>query len=77
MFALYAPSLIPPVDATQEFRVATNNYPAEFGRSSGAVVNIGIKSGTKRCTALVRVCSQRQVGRQRFFRIAPVKTGRN
>ena len=46
MFALYAPSLIPPVDATQEFRVATNNYSAEFGRSSGAVVNISIKSGT-------------------------------
>src|SRR4029077_11155403 len=46
MFALYAPSLIPPVDATQEFRVQTNNYAAEFGRSSGAVVNISIKSGT-------------------------------
>ena len=39
-------SLVPPVDATQEFRVQTNNYAAEFGRSSGAVVNIGIKSGT-------------------------------
>jgi hypothetical protein len=48
MFALYAPSLTPPVDATQEFRVATNNYAAEFGRSSGAVVNISIKSGTNR-----------------------------
>jgi hypothetical protein len=46
MFELNAPSLIPPVDATQEFRVQTNNYSAEFGRSSGAVVNIGIKSGT-------------------------------
>ena len=48
MFALNAPSLIPPVDATQEFRVETNNYSAEFGRSSGAVVNIGIKSGSNR-----------------------------
>jgi hypothetical protein len=46
MFALDAPSLIPPVDATQEFRVQTSNYAAEFGRSSGAVVNISIKSGT-------------------------------
>ena len=46
MFLVNAPSLIPPVDATQEFRVQTNNYSAEFGRSSGAVVNIGIKSGT-------------------------------
>jgi hypothetical protein len=46
MFALNAPSLIPSVDATQEFRVETNNYSAEFGRSAGSVVNVGIKSGT-------------------------------
>jgi hypothetical protein len=46
LFLVNAPSLIPPVDATQEFRVQTNNYSAEFGRSSGAVVNIGIKSGS-------------------------------
>src|SRR6266852_5287987 len=46
MFLVNAPSLIPPVDATQEFRVQTNNYSAEFGRSAGAVVNINIKSGT-------------------------------
>ena len=46
MFLVNAPSLIPPVDATQEFRVQTNNYGAEFDRSSGAVVNLSIKSGT-------------------------------
>jgi hypothetical protein len=48
MFLVNAPSLVPPVDATQEFRVQTNNYAAEFGRSSGGLVNIGIKSGTNR-----------------------------
>src|SRR5713101_2700473 len=46
MFLVNAPSLIPPVDATQEFRVQTNSYSAEFVRSAGAVVNIGVKSGT-------------------------------
>ena len=46
MFLVNAPSLVPPVDATLEFRVQTNNYAAEFGRSSGALVNIGIRSGT-------------------------------
>ncbi|MDX1983803.1 MAG: carboxypeptidase-like regulatory domain-containing protein [Bryobacteraceae bacterium] len=41
-----APSFVPPVDATQEFRVQTNTFSAEFGRTAGAVVNISIKSGT-------------------------------
>ncbi len=43
---LHAVGYVPPVDATQEFRVQTNNYSAEFGRSAGAVVNLSIKSGT-------------------------------
>ena len=34
-----------PVDAIQELNVQTNG-PAEFGRRPGAVINIGIKSGT-------------------------------
>ena len=41
-----SPSFVPPVDATQEFRVQTSNFSAEFGRTAGAVVNFSIKSGT-------------------------------
>ncbi|MBM3757210.1 MAG: TonB-dependent receptor, partial [Acidobacteria bacterium] len=44
--AMNAPSFIPPVDATQEFRIQTNKFSAEFGRSAGGVVNFSIKSGT-------------------------------
>ena len=36
-----------PIDAIQEFNVETNP-PAEFGRKAGAVVNVGLKSGTNR-----------------------------
>ncbi len=41
-----APSYVPPVDATQEFRIQTNSFSAEFGRTAGAIVNFSIKSGT-------------------------------
>lgn len=36
----------PNSDATQEFRVITNNFDAQYGFSPGAVVSIGTKSGT-------------------------------
>jgi Carboxypeptidase regulatory-like domain/TonB dependent receptor/TonB-dependent Receptor Plug Domain len=36
----------PNPDALQQFKVESNNYSAEFGRASGAVVNATIKSGT-------------------------------
>jgi hypothetical protein len=33
-------------DSTQEFRVITNNFLAEFGRNTGAIVDIITRSGT-------------------------------
>ncbi len=38
---------IPPSpDAVGEFRIETDNYSAEYGRASGAVINTSIRSGT-------------------------------
>ena len=40
------PGVQPSPDTIQEFRVLTNTFDAEFGRNSGAVVNVVTKSGT-------------------------------
>ena len=43
----FANQNIPPSpDAVNEFRVETNNYSAEYGRASGAVINVSTRRGS-------------------------------
>jgi carboxypeptidase family protein/TonB-dependent receptor-like protein len=37
---------VPPADAVQEFKVQTNSFDAQYGRTAGGVVNMSLKSGT-------------------------------
>ena len=39
-------AITPPPDAIQEFKLQSGDYNAEFGHSTGAVINAAIKSGT-------------------------------
>ena len=42
-----APAAVrPPPEAISEFKVQTSDYSAEFGHSSGAVINASVKAGT-------------------------------
>jgi Carboxypeptidase regulatory-like domain/TonB dependent receptor len=38
-------AFVPPVDATDEFKVMTNTYDAQYGRTSGGIINVTMKSG--------------------------------
>src|ERR1700736_2143785 len=40
------PAIEPSPDSIEEFRVISNSFDAEYGRNSGAVVNVITKSGT-------------------------------
>ena len=39
-------AITPPPDAIQEFKLQNGDFNAEFGHSTGAVINAAIKSGT-------------------------------
>ncbi|MFN0086480.1 MAG: carboxypeptidase regulatory-like domain-containing protein [Blastocatellia bacterium] len=41
---------VPPVDAVGEFKIITNSYDAQYGRTAGGVVNVQIKSGGNQFT---------------------------
>src|SRR5574340_599386 len=39
---------VPPVDSVQEFKIQSNSYDAQYGKTSGGIVNVVLKSGTNR-----------------------------
>src|SRR5215218_144423 len=39
---------VPPAAAVQEMKISTNSYDAQYGRTAGGVINMLLKSGTKR-----------------------------
>jgi hypothetical protein len=53
------------VDAIAEFKIQTNSYDAEFGRSGGAAINVVVGSGTTLMHGSVRVFNFEQVFRNR------------
>jgi hypothetical protein len=61
---------VPNPDAVQEFRVATSNFSAEYGRTVGAVVNVVTKSGTNEYHGtLSEFMRNRSLNAREFFRV--------
>ena len=59
----------PSVDAIQEFKVVTNGYAAEFGRSSSGVISVSLKSGTNTLHGSAsRVLPRRSLRREGLLR---------
>lgn len=65
------PATILPIDAVAELRVLSN-YEAEYGRNSGAVVNIVTKSGTNQWHgSALEYWRSGQVGARNYFNFEP------
>ena len=65
------PATILPIDAVAELRVLSN-YESEYGRNSGAVVNIVTKSGTNNWHGSgLEYWRSGQLGARNFFNFAP------
>jgi hypothetical protein len=47
-YLMNTPSVVPSIDALQEFKVTTSPYDAEEGRTGAGVVSMELKSGTNR-----------------------------
>ena len=54
-------AITPPPDAIQEFKLQNGDYDAEFGHSTGAVINAVVKSGTNRFSGDVWEYARNQV----------------
>ena len=66
------PATILPLDAVAELKVISN-YEAEYGRNSGAVINIVTKSGTNALHgSLLEYFRSGKMGARNYFNFAPV-----
>jgi Carboxypeptidase regulatory-like domain len=38
-------ALVPPVDSVEEFKIQTNTYDAQYGKTTGGIINVSLRSG--------------------------------
>jgi hypothetical protein len=69
-------SVLPPVEAIQEFKVQTTSSPSEFGRTAGAQINIVLKSGGNTVHgSLLELLRNRSLDARNFFDLPMCRPG--
>ena len=69
---------VPSPDATQQFKIQTNTYDAQYGRTSGGVISVSLKSGTNKLRGTLYEYFRHDVLNANLFqsnRVGAPKTG--
>jgi hypothetical protein len=66
----------PPIDTLAEYRIDNSSFPAQYGRNSGAIVNLAIRSGTNEFHGeLFEFFRNNALDARNFFNVAQSSTG--
>src|SRR6266704_2028037 len=62
----------PPIGTLAEFKIDNSAFPAEYGRNSGAIVNLATRSGTSKYHGeLFELCRNNALDARNFFNTVP------
>jgi hypothetical protein len=62
-------ALVPPVDSVEEFKIQTNTYDAQYGKTTGGIINVSLRSGTNEVHGTLYEFARREVWDANDFRL--------
>jgi len=65
---------VPPVDSVQDFKIMTNTYDAQYGKTTGGIINVNLRSGTNELHGSVYEFMRREWLDANDFRLNAKKT---
>jgi hypothetical protein len=65
---------VPPVDSVQDFKIMTNTYDAQYGKTTGGIINVNLRSGTNAFHGTVYEFMRREWLDANDFRLNAQKT---